>query len=561
MLIPPTVHFGTKSPGEFEVFKRFESEEFFAGWTVLHSLDLPKHMTRVMGEIDFVILVPSLGVLCLSVKAHSRVSRSEDGVWFLGTERPCSQGPFKKARDDMFSLKARLSESVPRVAQVPFAFAVLFTQASPNVALQPTEWNVDEQIFSREFRGEEFGPHLSRCIRNTRQRLGVPSSVIRPDPVDELAIVNHLRPSLEFFVSPREREKATVKDLKFYTEEQFAALDDAVWNSRMLYLGPAGTGKTLLAREMLRREKNEAKNTLSLCYNKLLSEALNEGVHESDLKTQTLDALLLSIAEVRVPDDAGQQFWDVELPQLALERLLDDPERYQVDSLVVDEAQDILRDKYIDILDLVLVGGLAKGRWLMFGDFERQSIFVQNFDLKAFVQRTSAAVRSLRVNCRNPLKIAKYAEILGGLKPGYASIRRHGDGSWPELHFYSDRTKQEQILRVTLADHERSFQKKHIAILSPVRDDACSAKRLAVADNRADIGPYGLNFKGIRYAAIQRFKGLESPAVIITDIEKLGVDEKASLFYVAATRAVDRLTIIAHEDVRQEIFAELLKWK
>jgi hypothetical protein len=558
-LIPPTVHGGTKSPGEFEVFKRFETDSFFSDWTIFHSLDLPRHLTKVMGEIDFVILIPGLGVLCLSVKAHSRVERSQDGVWLLGSEPPCSEGPFKKARDDMFSLKKRLVDSVPRVAQVPFAFAVLFTHASPRDTLQPVEWNPDEQIFSRDFTGEEFGRHLSRCVINTRHRLGVSFSAVRPDSIDELSIVNYLRPKLELFLSPREREKATGKELKLYTEEQFAALDDAVLNRRMLYLGPAGTGKTLLAREVLRRERNESRNALLLCYNKLLSDALNNGAGENESKTQTIDALLLSIAGVPVPENAGQQFWDVELPSLALEKLLDAPARYQVESLVLDEAQDLLRTKYVDILDLLVIGGLAKGRWLMFGDFERQSIFVQDFDWKSFAQNNSAAIRSLRVNCRNPLKIAKYAEILGGLTPGYSSIRRRGDGSAPELHFYSDRATQEDALRQKLAEHEMSFHKRDIVILSPLRDADCCAKLLSATDQRNDMAPYGFAFNGIRYTTIHRFKGLESPAVIVTDVEKIGAEEKASLFYIAATRAIDRLTIIAHNDVRKEILSELLK--
>ena len=57
----------------------------------------------------------------------------------------------------------------------------------------------------------------------------------------------------------------------------------------------------------------------------------------------------------------------------------------------------------------------------------------------------------------------------------------------------------------------------------------------------------------IRYASIHRFKGLEARAVVLTDIERLGSPLERDLFYVGATRATQRLIVLAHESLRSRL--------
>ena len=71
------------------------------------------------------------------------------------------------------------------------------------------------------------------------------------------------------------------------------------------------------------------------------------------------------------------------------------------------------------------------------------------------------------------------------------------------------------------------------------------------------VRQYDLDSPGIRFATIQSFKGLESAAIVVTDVEKLEVAEQASLFYVAITRALEEVVIIAHENVKKDIRAVL----
>src|SRR3972149_10176290 len=104
-MYPPSVFSGTKSPGEVEVFGRLRDDPVPPSWTLLHSLDIASHRSQLVGEADFVIIVPSMGVLCLEVKGCLSVRR-EQGAWFYGTDPVADRrGPFRQAAEAMHSVR------------------------------------------------------------------------------------------------------------------------------------------------------------------------------------------------------------------------------------------------------------------------------------------------------------------------------------------------------------------------------------------------------------------------------------------------------------------------
>ena len=56
-----------------------------------------------------------------------------------------------------------------------------------------------------------------------------------------------------------------------------------------------------------------------------------------------------------------------------------------------------------------------------------------------------------------------------------------------------------------------------------------------------------------RSIAVHRFKGLESRAFVLTDIEYLSTSRQRDLFYIGATRATQRLVVLAHESLRGQL--------
>src|SRR5438132_12895651 len=96
-MIPPSISSICASPGEKEIFARLKDEPGTEDWIVLRSLDIAHHLRQTVGEADFVVIVPFLGVLCLEVKACHSLQRRH-GLWFYGRDpQGDPRGPFKQS--------------------------------------------------------------------------------------------------------------------------------------------------------------------------------------------------------------------------------------------------------------------------------------------------------------------------------------------------------------------------------------------------------------------------------------------------------------------------------
>lgn len=570
-MIPPVVPEDWPSEGEREVFRRLRDDPGTVTWTVLHSLGIASHERRVAGEIDFVVIIPGLGVLCLEVKGCSATNlRRVAGLWYYGPRDPGeSRGPFRQASEGMHSLRRQLLAARPELDGIQFSSGVVFPYAPFDE--ESVEWNRWELINSRMLSSAPISRLLTRLMRAARDHLHAATTGPRidldgPTAAQSAAIGDALRGNFEIPVDPRARAATLETELRRYTTEQFLALDAMAENPRLVFEGPAGTGKTLLAMEAARRARAKGRHVLLVCFNRLLGSWAE--AQTSDLRpevlTTTLHRQMLAVSGLgNPPENADSAFWETQLPEKACEQLMaicgDGNVGHVFDEMVVDEAQDILREPYLDFLDLSLRGGLASGRWRMFGDFENQSIMGSaNLSLDEFRSRLAggAPLYSLRVNCRNTPLIAEWVHILGGLSPRYRRILRPDDRVNPRMEFY--RSDDEQVRKLTdaLVELKRlGFRDRDIVILSPRTDHSSAAESLKTSTDtwKTRLRPFSLRADGaIRYGSIYSFKGLEAPAIVVTDIEGIGSPAARSLFYVALTRAVQRLVVLAHERVRRE---------
>lgn len=568
-MIPPVVPTDYPAEGEKEIFRRLRDDPGTTDWIVLHSLGLARHRQRVAGEIDFVAIIPRKGVLCLEVKGCSTAHlRRVDGVWFYGPgDRGDSCGPFRQASEAMHSLRRQLGAMRPDLERTLFASGVVFPYAQ--FAERSVEWNEWEVIDARALRSAPIALLLTRLMEATHGHLRKAPNAPRIDsdaPSSEqcLAILHELRPDFEVPVAPGARAVALESELWKYTAEQFAALDAMAENPRTIFAGPAGTGKTILAIEAARRARATNRRVLFVCYNRLLGAWLEE--RSADLRpevtTGTLHSRMLStVGLARAPDGAGPSFWETRLPELACDQLMaargEGEAAHIFDEMVVDEAQDILRDRYLDFLDLSLRGGLAAGRWRMFGDFENQAIHgLTSMPIESLRARRAneVPVYLLRTNCRNTPLLVEWVHLLTALDPPYRKVLRPDDGIRPELHFYRDDSEQRALLLETLERFERfGFQTQDIVVISTRGEETCAAAAVNAAPWKDRLRPLSRGRGGsVGYGSIYAFKGLESPVVIVTDIDTIGTLGARALLYVALTRSVQRIVILARERVRGE---------
>jgi len=171
----------------------------------------------------------------------------------------------------------------------------------------------------------------------------------------------------------------------------------------------------------------------------------------------------------------------------------------------------------------------------------------------------NASLYRLAMNCRNTPRVASLAHLLGGLEPDYSKVLRPDDGRKPVLKFFSSPEVQANLLEQSLTTLiEEGLGSEGIVVLSTRAENAAALRlsaraigpRLAVGGNR----PAGR----ILCTTIHAFKGLESPAVVLTDFDAIGDDRTQDLFYIGVTRALHRLHILSSEEVRAQMLEMLL---
>lgn len=549
-------------PGERDVFQKLRDDPATTDWIVLHSLDIANHATQVSGEADFVIIVPSEGILVLEVKSHDRIHRGENGLWYFGNSaEPEARGPFKQASDAMHSLRKRLVEECPDLRGVPFGHCVVFPKASGRVVTG--EWHPWQFIDSGRYQSAPLPNLLLHTLQKERtflQEHGLASlNGESPKPGDARRIAAVFRPVFEAYQSPAARAKLLQAEILQFTSEQAEVLDMIGDNPRVVIHGPAGTGKTMLALESARRAVTSGARAAVFCYNRLLGHQLGRLCKgEIKLPGGSVHRFMCEVAQLKPPPDADSYWWGTTLPELAVRRMIENNTPPYFDEIVLDEFQDILSPPILDFIDLIVVGGLAKGRWRAFGDFDRQSIYRsdQAISLQDFqATRASSLTKArLTVNCRNLPRVTKHIEKLGQLVPAYTRVRRPDDGVDPIFRFHQSDDDQELNLRKLLLEIEASgVAKAEIVVLSPAK--AGAAARIAQKDGKASIlVPYDAEVRDrVRFCTIHAFKGLEATAIVLTDIDDVTTREASDLFYIGMSRTLQRLGICASAKVALQL--------
>jgi ATP:corrinoid adenosyltransferase len=565
-MIPPMYAAGTPH-GERRVFELLQNDPDTKDWVVLHSYGISCHRSKRNAEIDMIVLVPGHGVLCLEVKG-SKVSRRE-GVWDYGY-KTTTEGPFRQASSAMHALRDSIGQKDSRCRSVLFWSGVIFT--SQPFHEQSPEWQpwqfIDGPDLTRKPISRLITGMLEKAHSHSASRSGsvywYDDKASRPSESQITRLIQLMRGDFEAVSSLKDMVQQAEQTIKVLTEEQYTVLDSLEDNDRILVNGLAGTGKTVLALEAARRACHTEATVLLVCFNKLLGnwiagEVADIGSSASGaIHAVNIHGLMREIVGSTSPIGEGNKYWQKDLPEQALLSLWGNEDAKKYDVLIVDEAQDILTAEYLDVLSELLIGGLAGGNWLIFGDFKNQAIYLGNSlrtaaDLTKDLEERSPhhAKHNLYVNCRNAERIVTTLTLVCSLSPGYKKTIQDVEGAEVVPRFWKNETEQQSMLSEALHDLRPAFGPQGIIVLSTRKDEQSCATRLAGRGGAA-LSPLRHSKRtvvDIPYATIHAFKGLEAQAVVVTDIASLS-DEQRALLYVAMSRARVRLVLLMHESCR-----------
>ena len=570
-MIPARIDDDQVSAGERRIFGLLQNDPATTDWTVLHSLGIARRPTGPYGEIDFVLIIPSEGVVCLEVKG-GRLS-CEAGVWRTkdrhGNVATLKKSPFMQARDSMFALRdaiVRHFGGIAPEARCPIGCAVIF----PDVPCPPAtpEFERSDAIDSDDLRGP-ISKSIMGVVRRRLREFQPRHGERRPTGPETRAIRNFLRPDFELIVAKGVSVGRIEDQLLRLTEEQYARLDELEANPRCLFEGAAGTGKTLLALEYARRARANGSRVALVCFNRLLGEWLGQQTKGTGVVTGTWHVIVRRLilessmaAEFREEERTANESGDTRVlfaetyplyGELALEEL-----GTPFEVVVMDEAQDVCNEQMLDILNHCMAGGLAGGSWAMFGDFTRQALYGCTKDPVAALSRycDHFVHARLTLNCRNTRRIAEETTLLSGFDK--SPFRLGDEMGLPVEHRYWKRPADlvKSLTGVVERLVKQAVPIEDIMILSQRRLENSSLagvekiSRFPIVDVSRGMTRVR---RSLKFSTIHSFKGLESPVVIITDIEQLDSDEQRSLLYVAMSRAKSLLILMVSESARASL--------
>lgn len=506
------------------------------------------------GQSDFVVLIPGQGMVIAEVKGSRGVRVGEDGCWYaIKYERGVPTGRevcLKEPPPEQASRNAHQLEEIVRKARgwqsFPGAFAYVVIYPNGEVVESSPLMDTSTLVTKKhmhDLAGRLRGVLLARNSERTGKAFG---TAVCDDVAGILAKLGFRIHSVDTEMEAQEDDH-TIDQL---TRQQFAALKGAFELPRVAILGPAGSGKTVLALWKLKALLEEGRRALYVCFNKALAEYLRIRDPECAASIVSVDAFFHGIGKPpAMRGDPGAYFSEL-LPQHVLDEalFLDLEEKYE--AIIVDEGQDFGVSRTIALLEL-LRG--PEAQWIFFADWNQDV-----YRTKSDTPLGAEVVFHLYHNCRNTISVTvatnHYCAMTVEPMPGSPQ------GEPPLLDCRA--TPAAVAMRAWEIVHELAPE-GGAAILGPYKlENSCMAGSLRGHGLDLTQDPSKLGIPGyVYYSTIRAFKGLEAGVVVVVQAEAPGSIPSLSLedLYVACTRARSRLAIVAGSESAHGWFAGYLK--
>lgn len=550
IMIPPVPNDFHGSHGEERVFRALRSlpDEVI----VVHSLRWTRSNTwnpkinKPQGEADFIIIHPAFGILVIEVKGGE--IRCEDGQWYqanrssgieerIWPEEQASRTKFRILEE----LKTRFggSDSTLVCHAVWFPDQMIDDRSSLPMSY-PSETTLDSIHLTNPSNSiSQVFNFWKQRIRNTLP------------PANRVADIRKaLCPSLSLVRSVRKSIGEWNEEIVRLTAEQSRVIEFLDQQREAAIVGPAGTGKTLLAVEKARRLASPNEPVLFLCFNSALNTHLQKNHPQPNVSFRNFHGLAREIVGSKGSfDECIREFLDelcegIDLPYT---------------HVVIDEAQDFATDW----LELLRSHFQPRGAFYVFFDPHQA---VQNERETAWLNVVPCRL-TLTKNCRNTDPISKFVFKIAGVSYGNSQGL---EGPKPTIHpmptIQAARSLLNELVKKSL--DKENVPACDIAVLTlKTLEESAFATCLTAAKLAESPTPDHVTFNTAR-----RFKGLEAFHVFVVDVDFAMASDPVwrKLLYIACSRArvaVHIISTTAESSLRSAVEAfgnsekRRVKWK
>ncbi|WP_282018186.1 NERD domain-containing protein [Salegentibacter mishustinae] len=485
-------------------------------------------------EIDFIIALPCEAIICLEVKGGLINYDGNSDKW-TQNGHTMHKRPDSQASAAAHSLAHNYSEYL---GGMPVGWGICFPDCSVvNMKTLPDSIKKQQLIDQDQLHYiEDSLPYLIEFIKKQNpQRTG-----IRKWQYEKFK--SKLLRGIGFVQILSTRIKYDEQRFVELTKYQLNLFKRASSNKNIITKGPAGSGKTIVAKTLAQDFINDGKTVLFLCFNRTLANKIRYEFERNveSLEVMTFHSFARNIIEKYDIEwwhenaSKDDDFWNLEVP-IKLQELTQYEDR-KYDILIIDEGQDF-KEFWFEI-----VFGQVRddGQKFIFLD-AMQDIFNH---YSSIPNKSDFFTYTLPENCRNTRNIVGYLseQLNGEIK----CFEQTPIGSEVVIKEFSHPEQQIEFLENEISNllkKEKVAVDQILILLNSKKAESSlsDSKKIAGYSLKALDNKARFQSDSINYTTINTFKGLEADIIFVVDSNLIDENKKPEKLYTQASRARHKL--------------------